>query len=136
MQEFTYTASPMRVVFGAGTIKRLPDELERLGITRALVLATPRQQAELGDLASLTGLRMAGVFGGATVHTPLAVTERAMQAVDELKPDGIVAIGAGAATGSGKGVLLSTRTLSVVVTSACNRSSISCSPMVRMGCSR
>jgi maleylacetate reductase len=108
LQEFTYTASPMRVVFGAGTIKRLPDELERLGITRALVLATPRQQAELGDIASLTGLRMAGLFGGAIVHTPLAVTERAMQAVDELKPDGIIAIGAGAATGLSKAIALRT----------------------------
>ena len=115
MQEFTYTASPMRVVFGAGTIKRLPDELERLGISRALVLATPRQQAELGDLASLTGLRMAGVFGGAIVHTPLAVTERAMQAVDELKPDGIVAIGAGAATGLSKAIALRTDLPQLVV---------------------
>ena len=115
MQEFTYTASPMRVVFGTGTIKRLPDELERLGITRALVLATSRQQAELGDIASLTGLRMAGVFGGATVHTPLAVTERAMQAVDELKPDGIVAIGAGAATGLSKAIALRTDLPQLVV---------------------
>ncbi|MBI5320565.1 maleylacetate reductase [Bradyrhizobium sp.] len=98
----------MRVVFGVGTVCKVPDELSRLGISRALVLATPRQQAELGDIAALTGTRMAGVFGGAVVHTPLAVTERAMQAVRELKPDGIVAIGAGAATGLSKAIALRT----------------------------
>ena len=108
MQEFTYAASPMRVVFGVGTVARIPGELERLGISRALVLATPRQQAALGDLASLTGARMAGVFGAAIVHTPIEVTDRAMQAVDELKPDGILAIGAGAATGLSKAIALRT----------------------------
>jgi alcohol dehydrogenase class IV len=98
----------MRVVFGAGTLARVPDELARLGISRALVLATPRQQAALGDLAALTGARLAGVFGDAIVHTPLEVTDRAMQAVDELKPDGVLAIGAGAATGLSKAIALRT----------------------------
>ncbi|MFN5039859.1 MAG: iron-containing alcohol dehydrogenase, partial [Bradyrhizobium sp.] len=98
-QSFIYQVSPMRVVFGTGTVAQLADELDRLGIARALVLASRRQQAELGDLASLTGGRMAGVFDGAVVHTPVVVTERAMLLGRELKPDGVVAIGAGAATG-------------------------------------
>ncbi|MDF6743889.1 iron-containing alcohol dehydrogenase, partial [Escherichia coli] len=103
-----YQVSPMRVVFGTGTVAQLADELDRLGIARALVLASRRQQAELGDLASLTGGRMAGVFDGAVVHTPVVVTERAMQLVRELKPDGVVAIGAGAATGLSKAIALRT----------------------------
>jgi maleylacetate reductase len=107
-QSFTYQVSPMRVVFGIGTIAQLPDELERLGVKRALVLASRRQQAELGDLAALTGDRVAGAFDGAVVHTPIAVTERAMRAVHELKPDGVVAIGAGAATGLSKAIALRT----------------------------
>src|SRR5216117_272760 len=43
---------------------------------------------------------------------------------------------AGASTGCGTAVPLSTRTFSVVVTSGCKRSSTSCSPSVRSGCSR
>jgi len=62
----------------------------------------------LGDITALTASRMAGVFGDAVVHTPIAVTERAMQAVHELKPDGILAIGAGAATGLSKAIALRT----------------------------
>ncbi|WP_407148305.1 maleylacetate reductase [Bradyrhizobium sp. ORS 86] len=107
-QSFTYQVSPMRVVFGVGTIASLEDELERLGIKRALVLASRRQQSELGDLAALAGDRMAGLFDGAVVHTPVAVTERAMQVVRALKPDGVVAIGAGAATGLSKAIALRT----------------------------
>jgi len=107
-QSFTYQVNPMRVVFGVGTIASLPDELARLGVKRALVLASRRQQAELGDLAALTGGRLAGRFDGAVVHTPVAVTERAMGAVSELKPDGVVAIGAGAATGLSKAIALRT----------------------------
>ncbi len=107
-QPFTYQLSPMRVVFGVGTIANLPDELDRLGIRRALLLATRRQQAELGDVAALTGGRAAGLFDGAVVHTPVAVTERAMDVVRDLKPDGVVAIGAGAATGLAKAIALRT----------------------------
>ncbi len=44
MQDFVYQSAPMRVVFGTGTLRQLPDELSRLGVARALVLATPRQK--------------------------------------------------------------------------------------------
>lgn len=108
VQSFTYQVSPMRVVFGTGTVTRLADELDRLGIRRALVLASRRQQAELGDLAALTGGRMSGVFDGAVVHTPVDVTERAMEMVHALNPDGVVAVGAGAATGLSKAIALRT----------------------------
>jgi maleylacetate reductase len=108
LRQFTYQVSPMRVVFGIGTIGSLPDELDRLGVKRALLLATPRQQAQLGDLTRLTGARSVGVFDGAVVHTPVAVTERAMELVRDLKPDGIVAIGAGATTGLSKAIALRT----------------------------
>nr|WP_248114326.1 hypothetical protein [Bradyrhizobium sp. 2S1]MCK7667595.1 hypothetical protein [Bradyrhizobium sp. 2S1] len=75
-QSFTYQVSPMRVVFGVGTVAALADELGRLSISRALVLAS-RGSSELGDLAVLTGGRVAGVFDGAVVHTPVAVTDQA-----------------------------------------------------------
>ena len=35
-QSFIYQVSPMRVVFGTGTVAQLADELDRLGIARAL----------------------------------------------------------------------------------------------------
>ena len=48
MQSFTYVGVPGRVVFGSGTLSRVPDEVRALGCSRALVLSTPQQaDAEL-----------------------------------------------------------------------------------------
>ena len=33
MQDFVYQSAPMRVVFGTGTLRQLPDELTRLGVS-------------------------------------------------------------------------------------------------------
>src|SRR5690349_21699150 len=46
MLSFTYEQLPARVVFGAGALSRLPEELDRLGARRALVLSTPEQRAQ------------------------------------------------------------------------------------------
>lgn len=52
MRTFVYNAHAARVVFGFGTISRLPAEIERLGLERVLVLATPQQESAARDLAS------------------------------------------------------------------------------------
>jgi maleylacetate reductase len=98
----------MRVVFGTGTLRQLPDELSRLGVTRALVLATPRQNALVAGIREMIGERFAGVFTGAVMHTPVEMTERAMETVHDLRADGIVAIGGGSTTGLGKAIALRT----------------------------
>ena len=41
MQDFIYQSAPMRVVFGAGTLRQLPEEVTRLGVSKVLLLATP-----------------------------------------------------------------------------------------------
>jgi alcohol dehydrogenase class IV len=105
---FTCTALPMRVVFGSGVLSQLLDEASRLGITRALVLATPPQRGEAERVAALLGSTCAGVFAEAAMHTPLDVTERAMALVAANRIDGVVAIGGGSAIGLGKAIALRT----------------------------
>lgn len=108
MQDFVYQNAPMRVVFGTGTLRRLPDELSHLGVTRALVLATPRQKALVENIREMLGERFAGVFTGAVMHTPVEVTERAMEILRDVQADGLVAIGGGSTTGLGKAIALRT----------------------------
>src|SRR5689334_22032531 len=98
----------MRVVFGSGSVKHVPDELDRLAIKHALLLSTPQQRAQAEAIAQSIGGRSAGIFAGAVVHTPLAVTEQALQVVRESNADGVVAIGGGATTGLGKAIALRT----------------------------
>lgn len=115
MQDFIYQAAPMRVIFGAGTLNQLAHELARLGISRAVILATPNQAEQASAVAEMLGVRAAGVFAEAEMHTPVAVTDRAMACVKELEADGIIAIGGGSTTGLGKAIALRTDLPQVVV---------------------
>lgn len=106
MAPFTYTALPMRVTFGAGTLAKLPDELVALGLTRVLVLCSPGQEDSGTRVARALGERAAGVFAQARVHVPLELARRATARAAELDADGCVAVGGGSAIGLGKAVSL------------------------------
>ena len=108
MQAFVYNSNPGRVIFGDGTLSRLPAEVERLGLARVLVLATPVQEASANQLSKEIGARSAGVFAEARMHTPVEVTERALAVVTERRIDGLVAVGGGSTTGLAKALALRT----------------------------
>lgn len=105
MRDFIYTANPARVVFGSGTINKLADKVRRLGLKNPLILSTPNQvdhAARVQELLSSAGLTTAGQFNNATMHTPLEVTEQALNQVNASGADGIIAIGGGSTIGLGK----------------------------------
>jgi len=109
-QTFTYNAAPARILFGAGRRAEIADELRRLDCKRALILSTPAQQQlaekialQLGDL-DLYG----GSFTGAVMHTPVAVTEKALAYLQTQQCDGIIALGGGSTIGLGKALALRT----------------------------
>lgn len=106
MKAFIYQATPTRVVFGAGSLDRLGDEIERLGARRALVLATPEQAASADRIAGLLGDRAAGVFAKAVMHVPIETAQAAREVAARLGADCAVAIGGGSTTGLGKAIAL------------------------------
>ena len=108
MDPFVYTAHSARVIFGAGTLDRLVPEVERLDLRHVLVLSTPQQKTEADALAARIGARAAAVFAGATMHTPVGVTEEAMRVVAANGIDGLVAVGGGSTTGLAKAIALRT----------------------------
>ncbi|MET9264658.1 maleylacetate reductase and hydroxyquinol 1,2-dioxygenase domain-containing protein [Amycolatopsis sp. NPDC004079] len=112
---FTYTANPARVVFGSGTLAVVPDEVQRLGASRVLLVAG-KSAAEAADrTAEALGPLLAARFGEPTMHTPVEVTERALALVAEHSVDGVVAIGGGSATGLAKALALRTDIPQVIV---------------------
>ncbi|PAY08114.1 maleylacetate reductase [Bradyrhizobium sp. UFLA03-84] len=105
---FAYCSQQYRVVFGAGTSARLGEEAERLGIKRALVLTTPEQQDLGRQLGAGLGDRLAALFAGARMHTPVEVTNEALRIVESRDIDGLIAIGGGSTVGLGKALSLRT----------------------------
>jgi maleylacetate reductase len=108
MQAFTYKNTPANVLFGAGTLARLPDVVSELGGTRALLLSTPEQTGQVRALGDLLGTRAVAYFHEATLHTPVEITERAMRQVHEHRIDIVVALGGGSTIGLGKAIGLRT----------------------------
>lgn len=99
---FIYKSAPSRVIFGAGTITNLAEEIRSLGCKRVLVLSTPFQKDDAEKLAGDIGPLAAGVFAGAKMHTPVDVTDLALAAYTAADADGIVSIGGGSTIGLGK----------------------------------
>jgi maleylacetate reductase len=103
---FTYQALPMRVLFGVGVLRTLPDEVMRLGVSRVLVLCSAGQ-ADTGKLvAEVLGDRIAGVLAEARMHVPIETAHRAQERAADVGADGCVAVGGGSAIGLGKAIAL------------------------------
>jgi maleylacetate reductase len=102
---FTYVAHPTRVVFGAGRIRELAAEVERLGARRVLLICTPGRAAMVRRLSS--DLPVSGLFSEAAMHTPAALVEKARQQAKAVQADACVALGGGSTIGFGKAIALS-----------------------------
>jgi alcohol dehydrogenase class IV len=108
MDSFVYSTLPSRIIFGTGTFKKLPEELERQRLTAPFIVTGPRQIDKVHELASILHSNVAGTFSEAKMHTPVEITEKAMQSLGALKPDCVVSIGGGSAIGLGKAISFQT----------------------------
>ncbi|MBV9744513.1 MAG: iron-containing alcohol dehydrogenase, partial [Acidobacteriia bacterium] len=103
---FVYQVLPSRVIFGAGSLNRLPEEIERLGASKALVLSTPEQRQTASDVLARLGPRGAGLFDRAVMHVPIKTAEAARENARRLGADCCVAVGGGSTTGLAKAIAL------------------------------
>ncbi|HEY3597952.1 MAG TPA: maleylacetate reductase [Paraburkholderia sp.] len=108
MTPFTYTSRPGRIVFGAGSLDRLGEELDELGIRRALILCTPEQRFLADRVRKLGGERCVDVFDGAVMHVPLETAQAGVDAARAAGADGLVAAGGGSTLGLAKAIALET----------------------------
>ena len=103
LSSFVHDLPSQRVVFAPGALARVADEAARLGLDRALVIATPGSGARLGNriVENLAG-RAAGLHAQAVMHVPKPVADAGLAAARDVKADGLVAAGGGAAIGLAK----------------------------------
>jgi alcohol dehydrogenase class IV len=106
---FVHDVGAQRVVFGSGALAQIAEEAARLGLSRALVVATPGSGARLGRcVAERLGARAAGLHAQAVVHVPKTVAQAGLAAARDSAADGLVAVGGGAAIGLAKAIALDT----------------------------
>jgi len=105
---FIYSTRATRIVFGAGSLARLSDELDELGIRRALVLSTPEQCALAERVRELGGGRCHAIFDRAVMHVPVETAEAGVEAARDAGADGLVAAGGGSTLGLAKAIALET----------------------------
>ncbi|GJI87606.1 maleylacetate reductase [Duganella hordei] len=106
MDDFLFSTSLPRVVFGAGGLRHAAREIELLGARRALVLCTPEQRPLAERVAVLIGQRCAGIFDRAVMHVPIETARAARNLARALDADCAIAIGGGSTTGLGKAIAL------------------------------
>ncbi|WEX90845.1 maleylacetate reductase [Sinorhizobium garamanticum] len=114
-RDFVYSGSPAHIVFGEGKSALAGAWVETIGCRKALVLSTPQRQADAEALAERLGPVAAGVFAGAVMHTPVGVTERAMETVARMGADCVVSLGGGSTTGLGKAIAYRTDLPQIVI---------------------
>ncbi|KAH9211225.1 hypothetical protein DL95DRAFT_342114 [Leptodontidium sp. 2 PMI_412] len=108
IKNFVYTASPSRVIFGSGTVTQLPVELTRQNLSSPLILTTPEQASQAESLSKILNGNIAGIFSEAAMHTPLNVTNKAVEYAKSANADSVVSIGGGSTTGLGKAISIRT----------------------------
>jgi len=106
MLQFSYEPQPTRVVFGAGRLDQLADEVARLGATRVLALSTPGQRRLAEWAAELLDDRAIGIYAGAAMHVPIEAARLARAEAARLRADCCVAIGGGSTIGLAKAIAL------------------------------
>jgi maleylacetate reductase len=94
------------VIFSVGCIEKLPEEMERLGASKALVLSTPQQRALATEIAARLGSRAVGLFDRAVMHVPIEVAHAAREEARRLGADCCIAVGGGSTTGLAKAIAL------------------------------
>ncbi|KAJ9643957.1 hypothetical protein H2199_003823 [Coniosporium tulheliwenetii] len=104
MESFEYNVNPSRVVFGSGSLQKLPDELKRSNLSAPILLSGPRGAKQAEQLQKILDNRVAGIFSEAAMHTPVHVTEKALEYIKSRSADSVVSIGGGSAIGLGKAI--------------------------------
>src|SRR2546427_2373135 len=106
MRSFVYDQPAIRVIFGIGVIDQLPEEVQRLGARRALVLASPGRRPIAEEAARRLGTAAAGVYAEPAMHVPIDVARAVCETAKRLEADCCVTIGGGSTIGLGKAIAL------------------------------
>ena len=105
-RHFSVQRGATRIVFGAGSARKVPRELDALGARKALIVCTPGRAGDAAALSERLGARSAGTFAGAREHVPAQTANEAQRMLDASGADAVLALGGGSAIGLAKALAL------------------------------
>jgi maleylacetate reductase len=95
------------VIFGAGSLERLPGELERLKVLRALIITGQSLATKTGIVRKVEetlGAAHAGTFSVIRQHTPESDVARAVEEARRVQTDILISLGGGSPIDATKAV--------------------------------
>jgi homogentisate 1,2-dioxygenase len=114
-RQFSMQRGKTRVVFGAGSAAKIPQEIEAIGGQRVLVVSSPGRKADAAALAAKLAGRSVGVQAIAREHVPADAVTAAQQEASRTDADVVLALGGGSAIGLAKAMALAGRVRVVAV---------------------
>ena len=102
MDAFVHDSPATRVVFGAGSLDQVGNELERMGASRALLISGGPEAEYADRIAHALGERVHGRFTDVVMHVPVTIAAQAIEA--SRGADSLIALGGGSSTGMAKAV--------------------------------
>src|SRR5262245_23246555 len=106
MVGWTHTGYAQQIVFGAGSLSRLPELLRTIGARRVLLVTTQgRVASEEGErVKRAIGGNLASTFDGTRSHVPSPVVQEALRQARSDAVDAIVSFGGGSCADLGKAI--------------------------------
>lgn len=103
---WTHTALAQQLVFGAGSLDRLPDLVKLLGARRALLVTTPGRAASADGarVERLLGRSLASTFAEVASHVPVPLVQQAVLQARRDGVDVVISFGGGSCADLGKAV--------------------------------
>jgi len=130
---FAYNPVPVRTVFGYGAVNSLGRELERLSITRPIVICSPGR-ANLGrQLVDLVKPARAHLCDAGLTAMPEDAFQRVMAEMKSVDSDGIIGVGGGSPIGLLKAAAAHTLLPAIAVVTSYSGSEMSANWYTRKG---
>jgi alcohol dehydrogenase len=106
-EKFRFTfQNPGKLVFSAGAVKKVGDELKALGVSRPLLVTDEAiaGSAMVASVKAALGSSLAGVFDRVIPDSGVEVVNQGAALARELKADSVVSVGGGSSMDTAKGV--------------------------------
>jgi maleylacetate reductase len=115
LDPFVYKSDRLRVLFGRGAIEKLADEVERLKMSRVMVLCSQGRTDFARSIAARLGQRAVDICNAARPGMPSAAFDEIVAELTRLSADGFVCVGGGSPIGLAKAVAAQTKTRFIAV---------------------